>query len=90
MGDQFWFYIHKEILKGGGKNLEPIRYGSFKILEKIGNNTFRLDFPPYMQIYYVVNVENLRFYKRRMIIDQEDNVQIPYIEDFSPEYLNAL
>lgn len=61
MGDKVWLYIRKERLQGEDKNLKPIRYGPFKILDKIGNNVFLLDFPPYMQIYSVVNVENLRF-----------------------------
>jgi hypothetical protein len=49
-GDEFWLYISKERLKGEGKKLKPIRYGPFKILDKIGNNAFRLDLPPYMQM----------------------------------------
>jgi hypothetical protein len=59
-------------------------------LEKIGNNAFRLDLPSYMQIYVVVNVENLRLYEPPLIEDQGENVQIPSIEDFSPEYLDEL
>ena len=49
--------------------MKPIRYGPFNILEKIGNNAFRLDFPPYMQMYAVVNVENLRLYESPLIDD---------------------
>jgi hypothetical protein len=63
VGDEVWLYISKERLKGEGKNLKPIRYGPFKILENIGNNAFHLDLPPYMQMYAVVNVENLRLYE---------------------------
>ena len=62
VGDQVWIYINKERLKGEGKNLKSIWYGPFKIVEKIGDNASRLDFPPYMQIYPVVNVEKLKFY----------------------------
>ena len=39
-----------------------------------------------MQIYVVVNVENLRLYELPLIEDQGYNFQIPSIEDFSPEY----
>jgi hypothetical protein len=46
-----WLHIRKEILKGEGKKINPIRYGPFTILEKSGTNAFRLDLPPYMQIY---------------------------------------
>ena len=59
-------------------------------MEKIGNNAFRLDLPSYMQIYVVVNVENLRLYETPLIEYQGENVQIPYIEDISPKYLDEL
>jgi len=50
VGDEVWLYISKERLQGDGKYLKQIRYGPFKILEKAGNNDFKLDLPPYMQI----------------------------------------
>jgi hypothetical protein len=90
VGDQVWLYIIKEILQGEGKKLKPIRYVPFKILDKIGSNAFWLELPPYMQIYSVVNVENLRLYEPPMIKDQGESVQIPSIEYFSPEYMNEL
>ena len=74
----------KERLQGEGKKLKTIHYGPFKILEKIGNNAFRLDLPPYMQIYYVVNVENLRLFEPPLIDDQGEHVQLPSIDYFSP------
>ena len=70
VGDQVWFHISKDRLKGEGKKLKPIRYGPFIILEKIGTNAFHLDLPPYMQIYSVVNVENLKLYEPPMIMDE--------------------
>jgi len=90
VGDQVWLYNNKERLQGEGKNLKPIRYGPFKILAKFGNNAIRLDLSPYMEIYFAVNVENLILYELPMIIDQEENVQIPSMEEFSLEYLNEL
>lgn len=66
-------YISKDRLKGEGKKLKPIRYGPFKIVEKIGNNAFRLDLPPYMHIYSVVNMENLKLYEPLMIMDPEED-----------------
>jgi len=57
-------------------------------LEKIGNDAFRLDLPSYMQIYDVVNVENLRLYEPPLIEDQGENIQIPSIEYFSPKFLD--
>ena len=59
-------------------------------MEKIGDNSFKLDFPSYMQIYSVVNVENLRLYKPPLIQDQGEHVQIHYIEEFSLEYLDEI
>jgi len=53
VGDQIWLYISKDIMQGEGKKLKPIRYGPFTILEKIGENYFRLDLPAYMHIYSV-------------------------------------
>jgi hypothetical protein len=43
-----------------------------------------------MQSYSVVNVENLILYEPTMIEDQGENVHIPTIEYFSPEYMNEL
>ena len=63
VGDEVGLYISKERLQGEGKNMKPIRYGSFKILAKIGNNAFKFYFPSYMQIYSIVNVEILRIYE---------------------------
>ena len=77
-------------MKGEGKKLKPIRYGPFEILEKIGTNAFRLNLPPYMQIYSVINVENLKLYEPPMIMDEEINIQIPSIDDLAPEYMREL
>ena len=84
VGDEVWLYVRKERLQGEGKKLKPIRYGPFKILEKIGTNAFKLDFPPYIQIYSVINVENLRLFEPPLIDDQGDHVQLPSIDNFSP------
>jgi hypothetical protein len=43
-----------------------------------------------MQMYAVVNVENLKLYEPPLIDDQGEHVQIPSIDDFSPEYLIEL
>ena len=90
VGDQVWLYISKDRMQGEGKKLKPIRYGPFKILDKIGENDFRLDFPAYMQIYSVVNAKNLRLYEPSLIEDLEEKSQLPSIEDLLPEYLNEL
>ena len=43
----------------------------FTILAKTADNAFRLDFPAYMKIYSVVNVENLKLYEPTLIMDTE-------------------
>jgi hypothetical protein len=72
------------------KNLDADCTSPFKIVDKIGNNAFRLDFPPYIQMYVVVNVENLKLYEPPLIDDQGEHVQIPSIDYFSPKYLTEL
>jgi hypothetical protein len=62
VGDRVWLHISKDRLKGEGKKLKPIHYGPFTILEKSGSNALHLDLPPYMKIYSVVNVENLKLF----------------------------
>jgi hypothetical protein len=90
VGDRVWLHISKERLKGEGKKLKPIHYGPFTILEKSGTNAFHLDLPPYMQIYSVVNVENLKLFEPPMIMDQDEEVSIPSVDEFAPEYLDEL
>ena len=77
-------------MKGEGKKLRPIRYGPFTILAKIGDNAFCLDFLAHMQMYSVVNVENLKLYEPRLIMDTKEVAQIPTMDDFAPEYLDKL
>ena len=70
--------------------MKPIRYGPFTILDNVDNNDFLLELPPYMKMYSIVNVENLKLYEPPMIVDQDVQVQVPYVDEFSPEYLNEL
>jgi hypothetical protein len=49
-----------------------------------------LDLPPYMKMFAVLNVENLRLYEPPFIGDQGEHVQIPSTDVFSPEYLSEL
>jgi hypothetical protein len=81
VGDEVWIYISKERLKGEGKKLKLIRYGPFKIINKIGNNAFHLDLPRYMKMYAVVNVENFKLYEPPLIDDHGEHIHIPSIDD---------
>ena len=40
VGDRVLLHITKERMKGEGKNIKPIRYGPFEILEKIDTMLF--------------------------------------------------
>jgi hypothetical protein len=37
-----------------------------------------------------VNVENLKLFEPPMIMDEDEVVSIPLVDEFSPEYLDAL
>lgn len=74
VGDQVWLHINKDKVKGEAKNINPIKYGPFNILEKIGNNAFYLGFQSYMQMYLVVNIENLKLYEAPIIMDNYESV----------------
>jgi hypothetical protein len=67
MGDKVWFYINKEILQGPCKKIKALQYRTFEILENVGDNAYRLSLPPYMCIYSVVNVENIKLYEPSML-----------------------
>jgi hypothetical protein len=43
-----------------------------------------------MQIYSVMNVENLKIFELPMIMDQDEEVSIPSVDEFAPEYLDEL
>jgi len=90
VGDQVWLYISKDRMQGEGKKLKSIRYGPFRILEKIGENDFRLDLPAYMHIYSIVNAESLRLFEPSLIEDPEEQSQLPSIDDLLPKYINEL
>ena len=77
-------------MQNEGKKLKPIRYGPFKILENIGENSFHLDLPSYMHIYSVVNANYLRLFEPSLIKDPEEQSQKPSIDDLLHEYFNEL
>ena len=43
-----------------------------------------------MQLYSVVNVENLKLYEPPLIMDTDEVDPVPTVHDFAPEYLNEL
>eukprot|EP00253_Pinus_taeda_P033337 PITA_33337 len=90
VGDQVWLYINKDKMQGKGKKLKPIRYGPLKILEKIGENAFRLDLPTYMHIYLVINADSLRLFEPLLIEYTEEESQLLSTNDLLPKYINEL
>jgi hypothetical protein len=40
----------------------------------VGDNTYRLNLPPYMCIYSIVNVENRKLYDPSMFNEEEEKV----------------
>ena len=41
-------------------------------------------------MFSIVKLENLKLYDSPMIMDQEDNVHVPYVDDFEPKYIDEL
>jgi len=84
VGDRVWLQLKEERLQGPGKKIKALRYGPFEILEKVGDNAYRLDLPPYMCIYFAMNVENLKLYEPSML-DQEEEQVLLFVEDLAPD-----
>ena len=82
VGDMVWLKLGKEHLKGEGKKLKPLRYGPFRILEQIGDNAFRLDLPPYLGMYSVINAEYLKLLEPPLLEeDGDDKMILPNVDD---------
>ena len=77
-----WLQLNKERLQGPGKKTNALRYGPFEVLRKVGDNAYQLSLPPYMHIYSVVNMDNLKLYKPSML-DQEEEQGLPFAEDLA-------
>jgi hypothetical protein len=67
---EVWLELSKERLQCPGKKIKALRYGPFEVLEKVGDNAYKLRLPLYMCIYSVVNVENIKIYEPS-ILDRE-------------------
>jgi hypothetical protein len=67
VGAKIWLQLNKERLQGPIKKIKALQYGPFEVLEKVGDNTYKLSLPPYMRIYSVVNVDNLKLYDPSMM-----------------------
>ena len=83
VGDTVWLHMNKERLQDPGKKIKALQYGPFEVLEKVGDNSYWLRLSPYMCIYLVVNVENMKLYEPSML-DKEHEKVLPSVEDLAP------
>jgi hypothetical protein len=60
VGDIVWLQVNMKTLQRPSKKFNAMRYGPSEVVEKVGDNAYRLNLPPYMCIYSIVNVENLK------------------------------
>jgi hypothetical protein len=90
LGDQVWLHLDKKHFKGHHHKLLPRRYGPYTILDKIGENDYRLDLPQQLGIHNVINVNHLNFFEPPLleepvtITDPMDNIldfQLPLAKD---------
>ena len=56
----------------------PIHYGTYTILDKIGENAYRLDLPPQLGIHDVINVNQMKLFEPPLL---EERVTITYPVD---------
>ena len=62
-GDKVWLHLDKKIFKGKHHKILPIRYGPYSILDKIGENAYRLDLPPQLGVHNVINVNHVKLFE---------------------------
>lgn len=58
--DKIWLHISKERFRGPTKKFKTIRYGPFNIVGQVSKKDFKLNWPSYMNIYLVVNMDNVK------------------------------
>jgi hypothetical protein len=61
--DQVWLHLDRKRFKGHHHKLMPIIYVLYTILDKIGENAYRLDLPPQLGIHNVINVNHLKLFE---------------------------
>jgi len=79
--DRVWLHLNKERLQVLGMNIKALQYGPFDVLEKVGDNVYKLSLPPYMCIYLVVNMENVKLYEPSMLDYRTYEQVLPTIQD---------
>jgi hypothetical protein len=72
VGGRVWPQINNRILHGPRNNINVLQYGSFEVVEKVGDNSYKLNICPYMYIYSLMNVENKKFYEPSILNHEEE------------------
>ena len=72
VGDRVWLYLPKERFKEKERKIKPLRYGPYLITENLGDNTFRLELPPYMGLHPVFNVDKLKLFEPSLLDEIEE------------------
>ena len=82
-GDKVSLHLDKKRFKEQHHKLLQIRYGHYTILDKIGENAFKLDLPPQLGIHNVINVNHLKLFEPPLL-DQPFTITDPVdsIPDF--------
>ena len=81
--EQVWLLLDKQRFKGQHHKLHPLRYGPYLILERIGENAYRLELPAQLGIHNVVNVNCLKWFEPPLL---EEVVQIHHPADNIPDF----
>jgi hypothetical protein len=55
-----WLQLNGYKIHGLEKNIKDLLYGPLEVLEKVGDDSYKLSLPPYMLIYSIINVENVK------------------------------
>jgi hypothetical protein len=83
LGDQVWLHLDKKRFKGHHHKILPIRYGPYTILEKVGENAYRLDLPPQLGIHNVIKVNHLNLFEPSLL---EEPVTITNLVENIPDF----
>lgn len=84
-GNLVWLLLAKHKFKGHHHKLHQLRYGPYTVLERVGENAYRLDFPAQLGVHDVLNVNNLKLFEL-LLLDEAGTVHHPVdnIPNFQP------
>ena len=82
-------HFQKERFQGPHKKLHPLHYGPYKIIKKVGENAFELNFPPFLGVHPVFNVELLKPYFPPLLDIADVEEEISHTE-LNPEAVSLL